>query len=538
MIDVLIVDDEKTIREGIRNNINWEENGINICGTASSGMEALEMINSFMPGIVVTDINMGDMNGLELLEIINQTYPTIKVILISGYKEFEYARKAVTLKAYSYLTKPIDSKALLEKVIQAKVEIEKKISEIKIDNVIKKKLKENILVVRDSFFSSLLEGKLRNSEDIKNQAEFLDINLDYNRFLVAILAFEPGGSLGKRSFYDISFYKAAIMSKTEEKLSEVYSCHVFNLGQKIGVVVCADSIEKSILIQSLETVKIWVNNNMGLSLLIGVGSTCGRIGRISLSYRAASDALEYGVVLGKNMVIDVDAIAETTKEKIAIDDFDSILETSEEQLIIAIKNSDRERVREMTKEIINSVNLVVRNDIKQKDRVIFMLSYYLIKMLFSLEIQNHNYSGRENDLFTHMNSLTGISDISEFIYKFIDGAIDELNKSKKNKNSYLVRQALQIIDNNPDSEVSLVSVAERLQINPSYLSRIFSEEIGESFSEHLIKNKMETGKRLLKTTNKKVYEIADKLGYKDVGYFTKIFKRHFGVSPTEYRNLM
>ncbi len=538
MIDVLIVDDEKTIREGMRRNIDWAGHGINICGTASSGVEALDMINSFMPGIVVTDISMSDMDGLELLEIINQTYPTIKVILISGYKEFEYARKAVALNAYSYLTKPIDSKALLEKVLKAKSEIEKKISEVRIDNVIRKKLRENILVVRDSFFTTLLEGKIRNREDIKSQADFLDIDFDFNRFLVAILTFESGGSLGKRNFYDISFYKAAIMSKTEDKLNDLYSCHVFNLGQKIGMMVCADTLEKSILIQRLEEVKNWVNNNMGLSLLIGVGSVCGSIGRISLSYRSAADALEYSVILGKNMVIDADKIAETTKEKIAIDDFDSTLKTNEDHLVIAIKNSDKEKVREITGEIISSVNQIVRNDIKQKERVIFLLAYYLTKILFSLEIQEHKYYGSENDLFVDMNSMTEINDIREFMCKFIEGAIEELNKSQKNKNSYLVSQALRIIDNTQDSKVSLVSVAERLQINPSYLSRIFSDETGESFSEHLIKNKMESAKRLLKTTNKKVYEIADSLGYKDVGHFTKIFKKHFGVSPTEYRNLM
>ena len=127
MIDILVVDDEKKIREGITLNIDWAAHDINVCGTASSGFEALDMIDMFMPGIVITDISMSDMDGLELLKIINQTYPTVKVILISGYKEFEYARKAVALNAYSYLTKPINSKLLLDKVKEAKDIIEKQI---------------------------------------------------------------------------------------------------------------------------------------------------------------------------------------------------------------------------------------------------------------------------------------------------------------------------------------------------------------------------------------------------------------------------
>lgn len=200
MIDILIVDDEKKIREGISNNIDWASNDINICGTASSGLEALDMIDMFMPGIVITDISMSDMDGLELLDIINQTYPTVKVILISGYKEFEYAQKAVALNAFSYLTKPINSKMLLDKVIEAKALIEKRISEVKINDVIRKKLRENILVVRDSFFTILMEGRNRNRVDIENRGEFLEIDLNYNQFLVCIMAFEAGGAVKNKNF--------------------------------------------------------------------------------------------------------------------------------------------------------------------------------------------------------------------------------------------------------------------------------------------------------------------------------------------------
>lgn len=538
MIDILVVDDEKKIREGITLNIDWAAHDINVCGTASSGFEALDMIDMFMPGIVITDISMSDMDGLELLEIINQTYPTVKVILISGYKEFEYAQKAVALNAYSYLTKPINSKLLLDKVKEAKDIIEKRISEVKINDVIRKKLRENILVVRDSFFTTLMEGRLRNRADIESRGEFLEIDLNYNQFLISILAFEAGGAVKNKNFYDISFYKAAIMSKTEEKIGDMYTCYVFNLGAKIGVMTCSDRIEKSLLTDRLEQIKNWVNNNMGLSLSVGVGNVSGSIDKISLSYRTALDAMQYSVILGKNVVIDSDKIAETTKEKIAMDDFESIMSTNEDILTAGAKNGDKHIVRECLDEIFASVNQIVRNDIRQKERVIFLLAFYLTKMLFSLEIQGHRYYGNENDLFAVMNAMTGMNDIHDFMKNFFMEAIKELEKTTQSRNSYLVNQALKFIDAYQDSSVTLVSVAERLQIHPSYLSKIFKQETDESFSEHLIKNKMNSAKQLLKTTNKKVYEIANSVGYKDVAHFTKLFKKSFGVSPTEYRNLV
>ena len=538
MIDILIVDDEKKIREGISGNIDWTSHDINICGTASGGLEALDMIDLFMPGIVITDISMSDMDGLELLEIINQTYPTVKVILISGYKEFEYAQKAVALNAFSYLTKPINSQQLLEKVLEAKMEIEKRISEVKMNDVIRKKLRENILVVKDSFFTTLIEGRIRNRAEIESRSEFLEIDLNFNQFMVCVIAFEAGGAVKNKNFYDISFYKAAIMSKIEEKTGDMYTSYVFNLGPKIGLMICSDSIEKSLLNDRLEQIKNWVNNNMGLSLSVGVGNVSGSIEKVSLSYRTALDAMQYSVVLGKNVVIDSDKMAETTKEKIAMDDFESIMSTTEGVLTAAIKDGDRHILRECLDEIFASVNQIVRNDIRQKERVIFLLAFYLTKILFSLEIQGHEYYGNENSLFAVMNSMTGMNDIRSFMKEFFKQAMKELEKTKQSRNSYLVSQAIKFIDVYQDSSVTLVSVADRLQIHPSYLSKIFKQETGESFSEHLIKNKMNTAKHMLKTTNKKVYEIANSIGYKDVAHFTKLFKKSFGVSPTEYRNLV
>jgi len=538
MIDVLIVDDEQRIRDGISRNIDWEEKGINICGTASSGMEALDIIDNMMPGIVITDISMSDMDGLELLEIINQTYPAIKVILISGYKEFEYAQKAVALNAYSYMTKPIDSDKLLEKVLEAKSEIEKRISEVKINDAIRKRLRENILVVKDSFFSNLLEGKLRNRLEIEETARYLEIDFGYSQFLVAVISYEAGKSLKNSNLYDMSFFKAAIMSRTEELLKELYTCYVFNLGPMIGVIVCSDKIDKSMFLEKLGALKAWINNNMGLSVTVGVGSICGSIERITLSHRAAEEAMQYRVVLGRNMVIDYDVIRSNTKEKIAMDDFDLILRINEDKFINAIRNNDNIQLRELLDEIMNSVNQIVRNDIHQKERVVFLLAYSLTKMLFTLELHGHKYYGNENDLYAAMNDMKGIDDIRTFIRDFLNEAVVELDKAKQSNNSFLVSQALKLMDSNPDGTATLVSVAERLQIHPNYLSKIFKQETNESFSEHLIKQKMNTAKRMLRTTNKKVYEIAGSVGYKDVGHFTKVFKKNFGISPSEYRNIM
>lgn len=538
MIDIIIVDDENIIREGISNSIDWEKHDINVCGLAKDGSEALDLIELFMPSIIISDISMKDMDGLELLQIINQIYPNIKVILISGYKDFEYAREAVAHNAFAYLTKPIDDEQLVNKVLEAKEKIEHRLNEIKINDNIRKKLKENILILKDNFFRNLLEGKLRDKEEIQQRAKMLEINLYYKQFITCILEYESNNMSKKKNVYDQSFYKAAIMSYVEEYLSKSFKCYSFNLDNKIGLIICGDDINKELLIMQLIGARDWVNSNMGMILTTGVGSLCGNIERISISNRTANDAIQYRVVLGKNIVIDSDEKFETTKEKIAIDDFDNTLKNNEDDVIFALKNGDMVLVKKIIKLMIESISLVLSNDIRQKERIMFLLTFYLVKIIYTLEIHKHKYYGNENLMYKHLNTLKTLDNISLFVNSFMDEIVKEMMEKKNSRNSFLVNKALKYIKDSIYDNISLVSIADKLQIHPNYLSKIFKVETDQSFTTHVIKCKMVEAKKLLKTTNYKVYEIADKLSYKDVAHFTRLFRKNFGVSPTEYRQLL
>jgi len=538
MIDMLIVDDEKIIREGISKSINWKELGVNICGLAKNGSEALDLIEIFMPSLVITDISMRDMDGLELLEIINQVYPNIKVILISGYKDFEYAQKAVAFNAFSYITKPIDEQVLIDKVTEAKNMVDKQLAEIKINDSTRKKLRENILILKDNFFKSILEGKIRDGNEIMERAQLLEIDFDFNQFIVCILEFESNNITQTKNIYDQSFYKAAIMSYVEENIQESFTSYSFNLDSKIGLLICSKTINREILIRKLNNIRNWVNTNMGMILTVGVGSLCGNVERIAISYRTANDAIQYRVILGQNIIIDSDKKFETSKEKIAIEDFDNTLKNNEDDMIFALKNGDKIIMKKISDKIIESVSLVISNDIRQKERITFLLAFYLVKIIYTLEIHKHRYYGNENELYKYLSTLLTIEQIREFINEFMNEIINEMNTKKSSRNSFLVNQAVKYIKDNIYSNVSLVSVADKLEIHPNYLSKIFKIETQESFTTYVINCKMIEVKKLLKTTNLKIYEIADMLSYKDVAHFTRLFKKNLGVAPTEYRQLL
>ncbi|HOD92660.1 MAG TPA: response regulator [Clostridia bacterium] len=539
MIDIIIVDDEKSIREGIATSIPWHQHDINICGVASGVSEALDLIETYMPNIVISDISMPEMSGLDLLEIINRTYPNIKVILISGYRDFEYAQRAVTNNAFCYLTKPLVAETLIQKVLDAKQEIDARLKEVKLNDNIRRKLRENIMVLKDNFFRLLMEGRIRQKSDIIERAATTEIDINFTNFIVCVAEFELAASQKKLNMYDFSFYKAAIMSTIEENLVDIYKCYTFNLDSRIGILICSNQlIQRSILANKLNNVKSWVNKNMGFSLSAGIGNTCGSIEKVTLSYISAVDAMLYRVILGKNIVVDAEQKINTSKEKMVVDDFDNILKNSEEDIIFALRNMNQTEVKSIIDQIMQASKQIVANDVNQKERIAFLLSVFIIRVMYSLEISNHRFYNKENDLYNSINELISIDDMKSFILGIIKEITQAIEESDSKQNNFLVNKGLRYIKEGVYEDVSLVTIAERLQIHPNYLSKIFKQVTDESFTEHVIRFKMNEAKKLLKTTNAKVYEISDKLGYKDVAHFTKLFKKHFGISPTEYRQLL
>ncbi len=315
--------------------------------------------------------------------------------------------------------------------------------------------------------------------------------------------------------------------------------YTFNLDNRIGILVCSNQqIQRSILVNKLNNVKSWVNKNMGFSLSAGIGNTCGSIEKVTLSYISAVDAMLYRVILGKNIVVDAEQKINTSKEKMVVDDFDNILKNSEEDIVFALRNMNQAEVKNIIEQIMQSSKHIVANDVNQKERIAFLLSVFIIRVMYSLEISNHRFYNKENDLYNSINELISIDDMKNFILGIIREIFQAIEESDSEQNNFLVNKGLRYIKEGVYEDVSLVTIAERLQIHPNYLSKIFKQVTDESFTEHVIRFKMNEAKKLLKTTNAKVYEISDKLGYKDVAHFTKLFKKHFGISPTEYRQLL
>ncbi len=535
MNKVIIVDDEPAIREGIKNIINWEQFGMEVSAVAGSSAEALEKIDHSPPDILILDICLDGMDGLEILEIVRHKYPNVYVILISGYDEFEYARRAIDLNAFCYMLKPIDVGQLGQKLLQIREKIEQKFSQLKKDKELNERLKESIPIIREHLFHKIIKGKNINLDLITGKADFLGINLKAEEYLVIVV--EPNLSENK-SEYDKNLTKYAVMELCEDAFSDGYRCYSFELGDNIGFLVCGENIELSQIKDISCGIIQKINQSLSASVTIGIGSITKEITSVTHSYNEAVSALEYKILMGLNRVIDSESILNSANRRLERNLIRELFNKRKEELKYALKTMNQEMVQSICSDITNTLERSLKENIRNFNRDLLQLSNSLNEVVIGLDINIDKVFSGGYDLYGSFKRLETIEKISCCLQEFFQAILEEIRHRQNISNSFYINKARDYIEKNLYGELSLSSMADYLYVSSNYLSRIFKQEVGESFIEYVIRKKMLEAKRLLESSTYKVYEIADELNYKDVNYFTKTFKKAFGVTPTEYRELI
>ena len=537
MINLLIVDDEVNIVTGIRDNIPWNEYGIRVCGIAGNGAQALDLLMTTSPDIIIMDICMPQISGIELLEIINEKYPNIRTILISGFREFEYARQAVNLNAFAYISKPIDDKELLQTVLKVKEEIQGRLEKLRQDAIVTARIKENLSILKDIFLSRLVKGWYKKIDQINAHASSYDIKLDYKQFLVGLIVQdtteEAGTSAGEMNE---NFRRAVILSKLDNLLPKegLYS---FNLENGIGMLFAADTINREYLYKQLNLLIKCINQEGGFSITVALGKVCKRVEDIPLSYKTAVSTLDYKVVIGNNQVIDSENFSRELFSGGSQFSFYRYLHDVEKELLIALKSINTDALNRWAEDVGEMLGHIIKNNIRQKSNAVFMLAFHLYYIQGELGIYGDHIPYGGDRIFSEISKLAGVSEIKCYLNYFLRRIIADIKSINKDQRNYLVSRAKEYICKNVHEQISLVSVADYLEIHPSYLSKIFKMITGETFTDYLTTVKMSEAERLLKTTNMRVYEISELLKYNDPGYFIKLFRKVFGVSPNEYRQL-
>lgn len=531
MIKVFLVEDEVIMREGIRRNIDWEAEGFEFVGEAGDGELAYPLIQKSRPDILITDIQMPFMDGLELSRLVKQEMPKIKIIVLTGYDEFEYAREGIDIGITDYLLKPIASAKLLEAVKKVGQMVLEERTEQK--NSDRERL-ENLQIARQKFFRGLVLGK-KTASALLNEGRDIGMDLVANRY--NILLFQIFSGQDTKEYTEE--YNAAVASvkKTAEAFEEVLMVELGIEGWAFIVMEKGDTSLEAIQKTLVEALCDSLAGCRDITYFGGMGTPVERLSEMNQCYEEASHAFAYRYLEKHNQVMSSSQLPDRTDKK-EQPDLDSL----------EVEKLDRKAVERFLKtglkgEVSDFVDGYFAGFGEKNIESLLFRQYVIMDMYFAAValLEELGYSaedlgercGKVQDMAT---AFSSIESNKKYLKDVLEAAIDlREGVSQKKYHSLLEEAKSYIRQHYEDEDISLNAVAASVNLSPNHFSSIFSQQEGQTFIEYLTAVRMEKAKELLRTTAMKSSEIAYAVGYKDSHYFSYLFKKTQECTPGEFR---
>ncbi len=521
---IILVDDEDEVRGRISSKIS-EEMGFEIVGTAGNGFDAIELIEKHQPNVVLTDIKMPFVDGIELATIIKNEHPTIKVAFITGHDEFEYAREAINLNVVGYLTKPVTQGRISKFLRQLKEDLDKEYKEKYDINNLKNNYEKNIPIVVENYFRTLLIGNGILEQDIdllKNNS----IDLSEGSFLVTYIEFESSEKLSNSLKYNQ--LKMTITHLVKKVLDDRFEYYQFLYESGIVVVIKEKGARfirdiDHYFYELLQSTKKFLEAD----IILGVSRVYEGYNMLSQAYQEARKAIEFSGLMNVGKIIYINEV-EIAKYK-----YLSLTENEVKNLEYCIKFRTTEEIESMIDEYYNKV-------ISYSDQLIDFDQYSITLISILINYANsYNVNIKEfnkEDILTVINNIKDVHSLFEFfrsnVFKIKKISLDKNQK----KSDILLNQAIKYIETNyQDPDISLDGVCDYLDVSVSYLSMLIKRNKNTTFTKLLIRLRMDKAKNLLRTSDKKIIEISRECGYKEVYYFSHSFKKVVSMTPKEYR---
>lgn len=536
MLKVFLVEDEVVMRNGIKNNIPWEQEGFEFVGEASDGELAYPLIKREKPDILITDIRMPFMDGLELSRLVKKELPQIKIIILSGYNEFDYAKTAISIGVTDYLLKPISSAKLLEAVKKVGDMIEKEQDNVRLMERYEKEMEENILQEKHKLWGALASNRLSTIELLeKGQRLGMDFTASaYMVFLFKLM--QEGDATGCSDELNRASEKVNSLSGTWKKVLS------FDRSPEGWAFLIKGESEAEVLENFAETKRELLNlvaMYPKVEYFGGLGSIVQRIGDIQNSYKEAARAFSSRFFLDANQIADsADMVSLHNEEDGKIDVSKMLSKKREHELVEKFfKNGTVEEVDSFLDELFQGIGEQNCKSLLYRQYVVMDLFFCATDFLGNLEIGTEELPEECRDINQIVEKAGNAQSLRHQIGILFSETMMLRDGHSKKKYSKLLEDAKAFIDENyRHDDMSLNMVAAQVNISPSYFSTIFSSEMGQTFVEYLTHVRLEKAKELLMCSNMRTAEIGYEVGYKDSHYFSYIFKKVVGCSPKEYRN--
>lgn len=535
-IKVFLVEDEMVIRRGIKNSIDWEKEGYIFCGEASDGELAYPMIIKEKPDILITDIRMPFMDVLELCKLVKKELPNIKILILSGYDEFDYAKEAIRLGVTEYLLKPISSGKLLEALNGVSESIRREKEDKDLVRKYMEEMRENTEHEKQKFFEQMIAGNLSMADALETGKKY-EMSLSAGMYNLLLFRFTLGEE--NRKSGELLGEAEYAIEKLTERLEYVFE---FQRGvEGWAFLLMADNEEQMServkeLSKDLEEI---MKNYSTIAYFGGIGQPVARLRELEESFREAERALAARFTMELNRIISVDDIRMAqnvdTLDDIEITSFGEI-EKTRTMLEKFLNNGVEDEIDEFVDVYINELPEENLKSVLMRQYII--MDAYIVMMSFCEKIEGieGEMQAQSEELKNSMKTIQTVEEIKNYIRMLLKKIIGVRDTISGRRYSDIIEIAKdQIRKTYMSDEISLNTVAAEVGMSPSYFSSIFSKEMGKTFVEYLTEIRMDRAKELLMCSSMKTSEIGYEVGYKDPHYFSYIFKKTQNCTPKEFR---
>lgn len=544
MLKIFLAEDEVIVRETIKRMIPWEELGFELVGEAADGEMALPLLIRQKPDLLITDIKMPFMDGLTLAKLAKKELPELKIVILSGYDDFNYAKQAINIGVEDYLLKPITKNALIERLSEIRSRYEHEKTQKEYYEKFQREMQAYEKNSSRDFFEALVRGSMDMMEVYK-KAEKLGVDIVAEAYNILIFTMNSEEDFsGQKEGY--SEWEAETLEMLEEFFSghpsamlfrsNIFSYGVLLKGQKESIKEitkeCVGKIQG--ILNRKESKREW---------FLAVGQPVERLSQIKKSYHTASRAFSQRYLYGENILYyDEMEMMEHRSGQADTNDNAYLKKVDVNALNPAIlqkflSNGIQEEIESFVKDYFYAIGQEPMESLVFRNYVILNVRFSVITFLKGLGCDTEGMEP-ENTEEILVESGKNIENAIAYAEKMISRAITIRDQNSGNKNRSILKTAVDFIDEHyMDEDISLNTAANVANVSSNHFSALFSQNMGQTFIEYLTSLRMNKAKELLRCTGMRSSEIAGEIGYKDAHYFSYLFKKTQGMTPSDYRKV-
>ena len=521
MYRLIIADDEESIRNGIAHSLPWREWGYEVCALCSDGQEVLEQLKLVHPDVVLSDIRMPGMDGVELMQRLSSAYPDVKIVILSGYSDFEYLNMSIKNHVAEYLLKPTDFEDFEETFLRLKNTLDK-------ERLQTARVSESVQRHFQLWLTSLLEGTAFPQESERFLPMLTAQGIDTDNLVVAAFTLDGHGGDEKTDLLEL--WRSIWKISSQLPAGKLHQLPFLFGGERLLILYSSESeIQMDDVTAQIRQLQNAVRTQLRTTLSAGISSLCTELEMLPQAYEQANCCAKQSAFSGRESVFHFQQI-QNAQPKVPL-----YFDTEKIEKSLLAQDYDTLRTE------IDRVLLLpgtAQLDYQTVDRLCLSLLFHVSLWSLRYGVQMEEVLRTLGAHYTDIHQCGTLTSKRDFVLACLFACQQAL--AHRRNHGRTVNSVAQRVREYVDSEyashmISLESVAASVHKTPAYISRVFKNELGCNFSDYLTEKRMRRAAELLKEPDDKVYLIAQQCGYADTSNFIRVFKKYYGISPVEYR---